>query len=599
MDYDSCRSLPAMFFEQAARLGDKPFLWIRRDRQYQPISWAAAARDVRLLAQGLAALGIGRGERVALVAENRPEWVIADLAIMTAGAITVPAYVTNAVEDHRHVFATSGARAVIVSKTSFSARVLAAANQVDSVHTVVSIEPAAGQASTVDILSWDEVLARGREPPGGIAGHVADLMPDDLACLIFTSGTGGIPKGVMTTHRNILANCRGAYRLLELLGLGDEVFLSFLPLSHAYEHTAGVMFPISIGAQIYFAESADTLAANLIEARPTIMTAVPRLYETLHRRILLGVERKSGMAHKMFDKAVAIGRKRATFTALSLGERLLDPLLDRLVRAGVRRRFGGRLKAMVSGGAPLNPEIGSFFLALGITLLQGYGQTESGPVISCNSPGRIKIDTVGPPLDGVRVRIADDGEILVAGDNVMQGYWNDPQATAQTLVDGWLRTGDVGRIDEDGYIRITDRKRDFIKNSGGEMVSPARIEGYLTLEPEIAQAMVFGDRRPYLVAIVVPDRDFSAGLATKNGSQADPAALAADPGLVKAIGAAVARVNRELTPIERVRRFAIAAEPFTIANGQMTPTLKVKRHAIREAYGAALDALYDGKGIAA
>ena len=436
-------------------------------------------------------------------------------------------------------------RAVIVSKTSFSARVLAAANQVDSVHTVVSIEPAAGQASAVDVLSWDEVLARGREPPGDIAGHVAELMPDDLACLIFTSGTGGIPKGVMTTHRNILANCRGAYRLLELLGLGDEVFLSFLPLSHAYEHTAGVMFPISIGAQIYFAESAETLAANLIEARPTIMTAVPRLYETLHRRILLGVERKSGMAHKMFDKAVAIGRKRATFTALSLGERLLDPLLDRLVRAGVRRRFGGRLKAMVSGGAPLNPEIGSFFLALGITLLQGYGQTESGPVISCNSPGRIKIDTVGPPLDGVRVRIADDGEILVAGDNVMQGYWNDPQATAQTLVDGWLRTGDVGRIDEDGYIRITDRKRDFIKNSGGEMVSPARIEGYLTLEPEIAQAMVFGDRRPYLVAIVVPDRDFAAGLATKNGSQADPAALAADPGLVKAIGAAVARVNRE------------------------------------------------------
>ena len=599
MDYDSCRSLPAMFFEQAARLGDKPFLWTRRDRQYQPISWTAAARDVRLLAQGLAALGIGRGERVALVAENRPEWVIADLAIMSAGAITVPAYVTNTVEDHRHVFATSSARAVIVSKTSFSARVLAAANQVDSVHTVVSIEPAAGQASTVDILSWDEVLARGREPPGDIAGHVAELMPDDLACLIFTSGTGGIPKGVMTTHRNILANCRGAYRLLELLGLGDEVFLSFLPLSHAYEHTAGVMFPISIGAQIYFAESAETLAANLIEARPTIMTAVPRLYETLHRRILLGVERKSGMAHKMFDKAVAIGRKRATFTALSLGERLLDPLLDRLVRAGVRRRFGGRLKAMVSGGAPLNPEIGSFFLALGITLLQGYGQTESGPVISCNSPGRIKIDTVGPPLDGVRVRIADDGEILVAGDNVMQGYWNDPQATAQTLVDGWLRTGDVGRIDEDGYIRITDRKRDFIKNSGGEMVSPARIEGYLTLEPEIAQAMVFGDRRPYLVAIVVPDRDFAAGLATKNGSQADPAALAADPGLVQAIGAAVARVNRELTPIERVRRFAIAAEPFTIANGQMTPTLKVKRHAIREAYGAALDALYDGKGIAA
>jgi long-chain acyl-CoA synthetase len=599
MDYDNWASLPAMFFEQADRLGDKPFLWMKRDQRYQPVTWAMAARDVRRLAQGLSALGIGPGERVALVAENRPEWVIADLAVMSAGAITVPAYVTNTVEDHRHIFATSGARAVIVSKSSLSGRVLAAANQVDTVHTVIAIEPTAGQASTVDVLSWDEILTRGGDQPEDITGQIAELAPDDVACLIFTSGTGGVPKGVMTTHRNILANCRGAYRLLELLGLGDEVFLSFLPLSHAYEHTAGMMFPLSIGAQIYFAEGAETLAANLLEARPTIMTAVPRLYETLHRRILLGVERKGRVARKMFGKTVTIGRKRASFATPNLSERLIDPALDRLVRAGVRRRFGGRLKAMVSGGAPLNPEIGSFFLALGVTLLQGYGQTEAGPVISCNSPARIKIDTVGPPLDGVRVRVADDGEILVAGDNVMKGYWNDPQATAQTLVDGWLHTGDVGQVDVDGYIRITDRKRDFIKNSGGEMVSPARVEGYLTLEPEIAQAMVFGDRQPYLVAIVVPDHEFAAGLAAKNGGPPEIAALAADPSFIKTIGAAVARVNRGLTPVERVRRFVIAAEPFTIANGQMTPTLKVKRHAVREVYGEALGALYDGKGIAA
>jgi long-chain acyl-CoA synthetase len=599
MDYDDCRSLPAMFFGQAERLGDQPFLWVKRDQRYQPITWALAARDVRQLAQGLGALGIGPGERVALVAENRPEWVIADLAVMCAGAITVPAYVTNTVEDHRHIFATSGARAVIVSTSSLSGRVLAAANQVDTMRTVIAIEPAAGQASTVDVLSWDEVLTRGGDQPDNVTERIAELEPDDIACLIFTSGTGGVPKGVMTTHRNIIANCRGAYRLLELLGLGDEVFLSFLPLSHAYEHTAGMMFPISIGAQIYFAEGAETLTANLLEARPTIMTAVPRLYETLHRRILIGMERKGGVARKMFDKAVTIGRKRAFFATPSLGERLIDPAFDRLVRAGVRRRFGGRLKAMVSGGAPLNSEIGSFFLALGVTLLQGYGQTEAGPVISCNSPARIKIDTVGPPLDGVRVRVADDGEILVAGDNVMKGYWNDPQATAQTLVDGWLHTGDIGQVDEDGYIRITDRKRDFIKNSGGEMVSPARVEGYLTLEPEIAQAMVFGDRQPYLVAIVVPDPEFAAGFAGKNGVPADMTVLADEPGFLKAIGAAVARVNRGLTPVERVRRFVITAEPFTIANGQMTPTLKVKRHAVREVYRATLDALYDGKDVAA
>jgi long-chain acyl-CoA synthetase len=443
------------------------------------------------------------------------------------------------------------------------------------------------------------MLKRGAEQSDDTNELLATIAPDDIACLIYTSGTGGTPKGVMTSHRNILANCRGAYRVLEILGLGDEVFLSFLPLSHSYEHTAGEMFPISLGAQIYFAEGAETLAANMLEARPTIMTAVPRLYETLHQRIRLSVERKGGLTQKMFDKAVAIGLKRLRAQRPSFGERAVDPALDRLVRAKLRRRFGGRLKAMVSGGAPLNPEIGRFFLALGVTLLQGYGQTEAGPVISCNSPARIKIDTVGPPLDGVRLRIADDGEILVAGDNVMKGYWNDPEATARTLEGGWLHTGDVGLVDDDGYLRITDRKRDFVKTSGGEMISPARIEGYLTLEPEIAQVMVFGDRHPYLVAVVVPDPDFVAEYAQPHGLAPDLAALGTDPGFTKAIGAAVARVNQLLSPVERVRRFAIATEPFTIANGQMTPTLKIKRHVIREAYGTALDSLYDGKGIAA
>jgi len=598
MDYDSCRSLPAMFFVQVDRAGDKPFLWAKRDARYRPTGWAAAARDVRRLAVGLRSLGIGRGDRVALISENRPEWIIADLAIMTAGAITVPAYVTHAIEDHRHVLANSGARAAIVSKPALSARVLAAANQVDAVQTVIAIEPAGGQASTVDLFSWSDVLARGAAQRDDTAEFLAGIEPDDTACLIYTSGTGGIPKGVMTSHRNIIANCRGAHRVLETLGLGDEVFLSFLPLSHSYEHTAGEMFPISIGAQVYFAEGAETLAANMLEARPTIMTAVPRLYETLHQRIRLGVERKGGISQKMFDRAVAIGSKRLNTERISLGERLVDLLLDRVVRAKVRRRFGGRLKAMVSGGAPLNPEIGRFFLSLGVTLLQGYGQTEAGPVISCNLPARIKIDTVGPPLEGVRLRIAEDGEILVNGDNVMKGYWNDPDASAQALQDGWLHTGDVGTIDEDGYLRITDRKRDFIKNSGSEMISPARIEGYLTLEPEIFQVAVFGDRRPYLVAVIVPDPAFAAAYADGEAPP-DLRALAADPAFAKAIGAAVNRVNSILSPGERVRRFVVAEEAFTIANGQMTPTLKIKRHVIRETYGAVLDALYHSREIAA
>ncbi|MGH7039634.1 MAG: AMP-dependent synthetase/ligase [Stellaceae bacterium] len=583
IDFDNCRSLPAMFFAQAQRRANKPFLWQKTTGRYRPMTWRETADAVRRLAAGLLSLGIARGERIALIAENRPEWVVADLAIMSVGAVTVPAYTSNGVEDHRHLFADSAAAAAIVSKPALSARVLAAANQVAAMRSVIAIEEPAGQASSVDLHSWDEILARGAESGEDIANRVAALEPDDTACLIYTSGTGGTPKGVMTTHRNILANCRGAFRVLDILGLGEEVFLSFLPLSHSYEHTAGLMFPISIGAQIYFAEGAETLAANMPEARPTIMTAVPRLYEVLHQRVRHAVARESRVKRRLFEQAVAIGQKRIAGERLNARERALDPLLDRLVRAKMRRRFGGRLKAMISGGAPLNPDIGLFFLALGVTLLQGYGQTEAAPVIACNPPGRVKIDTVGPPFDGVAVRLAEDGELLVQGDNVMKGYWNDPEGTARALAGGWLHTGDVGLIDADGYIRITERKRDFIKNSGGEMIAPARVEGYLTLEPEIAQVMVSGDRRPYLVAVIVPDPE----LATDG---VDPQ---------KAVAAAVARVNHALAPAERVRRFVIAAEPFTIANGQLTPTLKIRRHAIRETYGAMLDRLYDGKSAAA
>jgi len=614
MDYASCRSLPAMFFEMARERATRPFLWAKRDGKYQTLNWAEAADQVGRLARGLARLGVEPGDRVALVSENRPEWVVADLAIMAAGAVTVPAYVTNTVEDHRHILGNSGARAVIVSTAALAARVIPAARQVPSVRAVIAIEGIAIEgiaiegiaiegigeaAANLDLRSWDAVLGLGGEKRGDPAERVSALSPDDTACIIYTSGTGGVPKGVLLSHRNIIANCRGAYRLLDMLGLGDEKFLSFLPLSHSYEHTAGMMFPISIGAEIYFAEGAETLAHNLVEVRPTIMTAVPRLYETMHQRIRRAVDRERGLKRSMFERAVAIGRKRLAGEPLSIGERLIDPVLEKLVRDKVRARFGGHLKAMISGGAPLNPEIGGFFLALGVQLLQGYGQTEAAPVVCCNPPDRIRIDTVGPPLDGVEVRIAEDGEILVAGDNVMKGYWNDPEATARTLVDGWLSTGDIGRLDPDGYLRITDRKRDFIKNSGGDMISPARVEGALTLAPEIAQAMVFGDRRPYLVAVIVPDPDFAATHTAGRAAPADLAALARDAGLHKALGDVVARVNQGLPAAERVRRFVIAGEPFSLANAQLTPTLKIRRHAIREAYQIAFEALYDGKGMAA
>jgi len=595
MDTKSAANLPDLFFNQAKSRGERPFLWWKDGAQYRPIKWREARTIVAQLARGLRSLGLSHGDRVAVVAENRPEWVLADLAIMSAGGITVPAYTTNTVDDHRHIFENSGARLVIVSTAALAQRVLTAADLVPSVTAIIALEPVGELRAKAPVHLWQDVLKRGEGPIEEVERWAGEVRRDDIACLIYTSGTGGVPKGVMTTHANILANCRGAIRLLETIGLGDEVFLSFLPLSHSYEHTGGLMFPISLGAEIYFAEKVETLATNILEVRPTIMTAVPRLYETMHQRILRGIEREGGFKAKLFFSALRLGRKRIENPrGMSPDERLFDRLLDRLVRRKVQQRFGGRLKAMVSGGAPLNQEIGMFFLSLGVPLLQGYGQTEASPVVSANPPNRIKINTVGPPLEGVEVKIADDGEILVRGELVMKGYWQDPESTARTVVDGWLHTGDIGERDSDGYLVITDRKKDFIKNSGGDMISPIRVESALMLQPEIGQAMVFGDRRPYLVAVIVPRPEFMETLTSgRNGAEAP--VLPGGEALQKAIGAAVTRANAGLPLAERVRRFIIAREAFTIQNGQMTPTLKIKRHAIRQTYGEALSSLYEGK----
>lgn len=597
MDYAAVPNLPAMFFDQARRLGGKPFLWAKRGKAFEPLSYAAVAETVRRLARGLVALGIRPGDRVVLVSENRPEWAIADLAIMAAGAITVPAYTTNTVDDHLYILEHAGAVAAIVSTGRLARRVIPAARSAEACRAVITLEPPGDpHAAEIDIHGWDEILARGDGHDLDIEAAARGIDREETACFIYTSGTGGRPKGVMLTHRSILANCHGAYWLLKTIGLGDEVFLSLLPLSHSYEHTCGLFFPISIGAQIYYAEGPEQLSANLQEVRPTIMTAVPRLYEVLHDRILRGVERQGGRKAQLFHDAVRLGCKRYDDAAsLTLGERLYDWLLTLLVRRKVAARFGGRLKAFVSGGAALNPDIGKFFLALHVNLLQGYGQTEASPVVSCNPPGAIRIQTAGPALRGVEVRIAEDGEILVRGDLLMKGYWLDPETTAHTIVDGWLHTGDIGFVHPDGYIEITDRKKDIIVNSGGDNISPARLESKLTLEPEIHQAMVYGDKRPYLVAVVVPDPGFLEEWAAAAGRPAELAALCDDEGFRKAVGQAVERVNADLAQIEKIRRFVVAREAFTTDNGMMTPTLKIRRHKIRENYWEKLDALY-GRG---
>ena len=588
------RNLVSMFFDQADRLGDKPFLWSKRDGQYVARSWRETAAEVSALARGLENLGITAGDRVMLTSENRPEWAIAELGITACGAIAVPTYTTNTVADYRHVLQDSGAKAAIVSTKALAERVLPAAHQSNMVQHLISLE-ALDQAQSVgpNVVDWDAVLAQGRTREDDIAKRANDIDGGDTSVIIYTSGTGGVPKGVMLDHNALLHNCRAAQDAIAVLGLDDEIFLSFLPLSHSYEHLTGQFFPIYIGAQIYYAEGIEHLGRNMKEARPTIMTAVPRLYELMHGRISKDIEKSGGLKEKLFNKAVELGRKKFEAPgSLSLGEKITDVIVDKLVRDKVRGNFGGRLKALISGGAPLNADIGMFFTALGLRLLQGYGQTESAPLISVNRPSQIKLHTVGPPALDVEVKIADDGEILARGDMVMQGYWQNPDATAEVIKDGWLHTGDVGRLDADGHIEITDRKKDIIVNSGGDTLSPQRVEGFLTLEPEIAQAMVFGDKRPHLVALIVPDKAFVAEWSTETGSSPNLDDVVGNEEFHRVVSAAVDRVNAQLAAVERIRRFKLIGDEFTIDNEMMTPSLKVRRHKVVESYGEALEGLY-------
>jgi long-chain acyl-CoA synthetase len=459
---------------------------------------------------------------------------------------------------------------------------------------VISIEDLGlHQRPDFAVLTWGEVMARGERDQTDIRAIAAEISRGETACTIYTSGTGGAPKGVMLHHGAMLSNIEGAIPVLRELGLDDDVFLSFLPLSHAYEHTVGQFLPIALGCQIFYAEGIDRVPANMREARPTIVSAVPRFYEILQQRILRGVRTEGGLRERLFFAALSLGKRRQLQPReFGIGRRIADFVLERLVRDKVRARFGGRLKAMVSGGAPLNPDVTLFFRALGVPVFQGYGQTEAGPLISVDRPSRPKLHTVGPPIKGCEVRIADDGEILVRGEMVTHGYWRNEEATREVIRDGWLHTGDIGEIEPEGDLRITDRKKDLIVNSGGDNLSPARIEALLTLRPEIAQAMVFGDRRPHLVALLVPNPDWMKTWARTAGKSAEIAALIHDPEFLRALGAAVDEVNRNLSIIEKVKRFTLALEPFTIENQQMTPTLKIRRHMITRSYGPVLEALY-------
>ncbi|MCB4823836.1 AMP-dependent synthetase/ligase [Roseicella aerolata] len=561
-------SLPGMLFALARQRPDRPMLRYWRDGAWRRLRWGEFAEQVGHVAAWLRGRGIMPGDRILLVSESRPEWNVADCAIMAIGAVTVPTYTTNTVADHAHILRDSGARTAIVSTPALAARVAEAAAATGGLDLLVCMD---GMPEGLAARPWAEATNCPADLPMLMA-EAEQIPAGRLACLIYTSGTGGTPRGVMLPHRAMLANREGVRGLIERLGVDGEPYLSFLPLSHSYEHTVGCFLLPSMGMEVVYSRGADRLAAEFQEIRPAIVTAVPRLFEVLRAKMLAQIEKESGLKRRLFERTLSQGLRRMDGPPLGLGERLIDPLLDRLVRDKVRARFGGRLKALVSGGARLDPELSGFFLALGLPLIQGYGQSEAGPVISVNLPWANRRHTVGPPLEGVQAHIAEDGELLIRGDLVMDGYWNNPEATENALRAGpdgetWLHTGDVGRI-EDGRIVITDRKRDFIKTLGGDMVSPAKLEGLLMSEPEIAQAVVAGEGQPGIVALLV-----------------------AAEGMEDKVAGAVARVNAKLSTIERIRRWMPAPSAFSVENGLLTPTMKVRRRAVLERYQGELASL--------
>ncbi|MBL6455210.1 AMP-binding protein [Belnapia sp. T6] len=567
-------SLPWMLLDIARQRPDRPMVRFWRGKRWQRLSWGEFALSVASAAAWLRRAGVSPGDRVVLVSESRPEFNIADAALMAIGAVTVPTYTTNTDADHAHILRDSGARIAIASSAALLARVAGAAPE--RLELLIGLDAPPPPEAAARTAHWPELLAEPGDLPMLMA-EVEQIPPGRLACLIYTSGTGGTPRGVMLPHRAMLANRDGVAALAERLHLDGTTYLSFLPLSHSYEHTVGVFLLPSLGVEVVYSRGADRLSAEFQEFRPSIITAVPRLFEVLRGRMLAQLEKETPFRQRLFRTALDLGLRRADGPPLSLLERVQDAVLDRLVRQKVRARFGGNLQAMVCGGARLDPDLSGFFIGLGLPLIQGYGQTEAGPVIAVNPPWDNVRQTVGYPLSGVEARLAEDGELLVRGPLVMDGYWGNPEATAAAIhpaagdppgVAPWLHTGDMARI-EAGRITITDRKRDFIKTLGGDMVSPAKLESLLMAEPEIAQAVVAGEGQAGVVALVVATEGQEAGIAQ-----------------------AIARVNARLSTIERIRRWSVAPAAFSVENGLLTPTMKVKRRAVLERHEAEIAALY-------
>ncbi len=566
MELNKINSLVELFFkkyQEIKLISDKPFLkWLKNEKK-DFLTWKQVELNIQILTRYLKT-NLNKGDRCILLSENRPDWLISDIAIMNAGGVTVPLFTTYSEKDYEYIINDCKPKICIVSNNiqlskiekfiSDNIKILSIENINNKIENFENIINNYSDKKTSEISQYFN----------------QEIKRKDLACIIYTSGTTGNPKGVMLSHGGILSNCEGAKEILDsLVKKNPPVFLTWLPLSHSYEHTVQYV-QILLGAEVYYAESLDKLLPNMNIAKPTIMTAVPRFYQNLYSKISLNFSKQKGLKKKLIEKTILLGKKDLNKDKLNFKEKIINYLCEILVRKKIKNQFGGKLKAFVSGGGALDKKIGEFLNSIGLPTLQGYGLTETSPVVSCNIPGKIKIETVGPPFKTNEVKIAEDGEILVKGENVMLGYWNMKKETNEILKDGWLHTGDIGEITREGNLKITDRKKEIIVNLGGDNISPSKIENLLCLNEKIKQSFIYGDKKNYLVALVVSDNEENK----------------------KEIELYLEKLNKDLSLVEKVKKIKLIKEEFTIENGMLTPTLKLKRKKILEKYKEDLEKLY-------
>ena len=566
MQIKNLQNLLELFFEQY-KLQNKNEVFLQPLRiDQKSFTWEETFKSIIKLSEEIKKIN-NNGDRCLLISENRPEWMISDLAIMLSGSITVPAYTTYIEKDYEYIIQDCTPKVLIISNKDQFSKVKNIINEKSSIKKIISFEDL--ELSNDIYKNFKDIISN----INNLKLEVPDIKISrkDPACIIYTSGTQGNPKGVILSHGGILNNCEGAITILNPIISKKPKFLTWLPLSHSYEHAVQFV-QISVAAKVFYAESIEKLVKNMNDCGPEIMTAVPRFYQNLYQKINASFNKATGFKKKLIYKMIKLGSKKINKERLSILEKIFDSILEKLVRGKIKAQFGGKLKAFVSGGGPLDKEVGTFLNAIGLPTLQGYGLTETSPVVSCNPIDDIRVETVGPPFKGNQVKLADDGEILVKGENVMLGYWNKKEETEKVLKDGWLYTGDIGSFDGE-YLKITDRKKDILVTPGGDNISPLKIENELVNSEFIDQALVYGDNKPYLVSMIVLSDD------KKNSTKEE-------------IQSEIEKVNKNLTKIEKIKKFFISDEKFSIENGMVTPTMKLKRYKIIQKYKKNFENLY-------